>query len=217
MFWRLRGKQSLSQAICNLKNGVIEMDRVETSVDAGEHFAQSAPNTTAAVDQYYVGQNDTRPWGRWEVIDTDSPKNSFCDKHITVLPGKALSLQSHDHRNELWRVVKGQLEVVLNDQRLTLGEGEEVYLNVGDIHAMANLTDTPVVVFEHQGGAPKCVEADIKRYFDSNGRPTELGDNPIVLASLEIYKQVAADAAAVEARVAQAAALDANAPGARRG
>ena len=46
-------------------------------------------------------EHDERPWGCYDVLlDTDFTKV----KLITVAPGKRLSYQSHEHRQEQWVV-----------------------------------------------------------------------------------------------------------------
>jgi mannose-1-phosphate guanylyltransferase / mannose-6-phosphate isomerase len=140
---------------------------------------------------YKVGDTETRPWGAYVVtaVGSTGSGEEFCEKDITVNPGKILSLQSHIHRREHWRVVTGVLTVVLDGQVLTLNEGEDVNLPEGAIHAMANLSPSPVVVRERQEGT--CREEDIARYTDAYGRAdTPLPDDERGRASLAVYKDV---------------------------
>lgn len=150
-------------------------------------MAQMVPPNLAA---YNVGDRDTRPWGEYEVtaVGVNDSNEEYCEKKITVLPKQILSLQSHELRRELWRVVAGELTVVLNDRRVTLKAGEEIRVPLGSIHAMANTSDQPCVVFERQEGI--CREEDIRRYLDAYGRGVESTNTPIVEASLSVYRQV---------------------------
>lgn len=140
--------------------------------------------------EYHVGDHDTRPWGTYEVtaVGRNPAGEEVCEKKITVLPQQILSLQSHELRRELWRVVEGELTVVLNDRRITLKQGEDINVPLGSIHAMANLADSPCVVFERQEGT--CREEDIKRYLDVYGRGVEASTDPVVTASLAVYRDV---------------------------
>ncbi len=142
---------------------------------------------------YKKGDSDfSRGWGGYVVTDVGiNPKGEeFCEKDITVNQGQALSLQSHDHRRELWTVTKGVLTVVLDGQRLTLNAGESVNIAVGGIHCMANLSDDVCVVHEVQEGV--CREDDIHRFRDMYGRPAEVSDAPNVVSSLKIYDEILA-------------------------
>lgn len=139
---------------------------------------------------YQVGDHDTRPWGEYEVtaVGITASGEEYCEKKITVLPMQILSLQSHELRRELWRVTSGELTVILNDREITLQAGEEINVPLGSIHAMANISDAPCIVFERQEGI--CREADIKRYLDAYGRGVEDSKDPIVGASLATYTKV---------------------------
>lgn len=153
-------------------------------------MAQAASSTLA---EYNVGDRDTRPWGEYEVtaVGTTDSGEEYCEKKITVLPKQILSLQSHDLRREVWRVIEGQLTVVLNDTRHTLNAGQEIKVPLGSIHAMANVSAGPCVVFERQEGI--CREEDIRRYLDAYGRGVENTSDPVVVASLDVYKKVMAE------------------------
>lgn len=142
---------------------------------------------------YRIGDRDARPWGDYQVtaVGRNAAGEEVCEKKITVLPKQILSLQSHELRRELWRVVAGELTVILNDSRLTLKEGDEIHVPLGSIHAMANTASEPCVVFERQEGV--CREEDIKRYLDAYGRGVESSASPAVAASLAVYRAVMDD------------------------
>ena len=118
---------------------------------------------------YTIGDSDTRPWGRYEVIDVGVENGEeFCTKHITVNPGGVLSLQSHKLRREEWTVLQGELEVTRDAEVLNLKAGDMVTIPQGAVHRMANRSDAPVIVKEIQRGI--CREDDIERYEDIYGR-----------------------------------------------
>jgi mannose-6-phosphate isomerase-like protein (cupin superfamily) len=118
---------------------------------------------------YRPGETDTRPWGRWEVLQTGHEDGEeFCAKRITVIPGGVLSLQSHKGRRETWTVEAGVLEVTLNDDIHVLQKGETIDIPLGAKHRMANRGSVDAVVHEIQRGI--CREDDIIRYEDIYGR-----------------------------------------------
>ena len=144
-------------------------------------------------ERYRVGDMDIRPWGSYTVTAVgvkDSGEES-CVKEIQVNPGQILSLQSHEHRREHWKVISGVLTVVLDGERLTLKAGEDVRVPQGAIHCMANLAAVAVVVQEIQQGL--CREEDITRYIDAYGRHTAESTDPRVTKSVEVYKALLAD------------------------
>ncbi len=125
----------------------------------------AAPGADPVV-RYEVGESDTRPWGRWEVIGTGE---RYTVKRITVLPGQRLSLQYHHHRSEHWMVVDGAAEVELDGVNHRLGFGEHVFIPLGAKHRVRNGGDAPLVFVEVQVG-DLLDENDIVRVSDDYGR-----------------------------------------------
>lgn len=115
---------------------------------------------------YMRGQNDTRPWGTWEVIDCGE---GFCVKHITVNPGGILSLQLHHFRAEHWIIVKGKATITLGELEIIKNAGESVYIPVETKHRIQNNTDSVVEFVEVQCG-DNLDENDIVRFEDKYGR-----------------------------------------------
>ena len=107
-----------------------------------------------------------RPWGSYQRIDLG---NRFQVKRITVNPGGRLSLQKHFHRSEHWGVVSGTAEVTIGDKQILLHENESTYIQVGEIHRLANPGTEPLEVVEVQTG-DYLEEDDIIRYEDIYAR-----------------------------------------------
>ncbi|MBA5249680.1 MAG: mannose-1-phosphate guanylyltransferase/mannose-6-phosphate isomerase [Gammaproteobacteria bacterium] len=107
-----------------------------------------------------------RPWGTYTVLEE---ADGYKIKRIEVLPNKRLSLQSHQHRNEHWVVIKGRAEVINADKTLTLYENESTYIKAGDKHRLSNPADEDLVIIEVQVGS-YMGEDDIKRFDDVYGR-----------------------------------------------
>jgi mannose-6-phosphate isomerase-like protein (cupin superfamily) len=144
-------------------------------------------------ERYRVGDMDIRPWGSYTVtaVGIGETGEESCVKEIQVNPGQILSLQSHEHRREHWKVVSGVLTVVLDGERLTLKSGQDVRIPQGGIHCMANLGKKNVVVTEIQKGI--CREEDITRYMDAYGRGTAESEDPRVKKSISVYKELIAE------------------------
>jgi mannose-6-phosphate isomerase-like protein (cupin superfamily) len=128
---------------------------------------------TADMALYEVGERVERPWGHYVVTGVGALPDGgdYCEKILTVMPGKVLSLQSHDLRAETWRVIEGVMTALSGNATVTLKAGEDITLPKGIIHCMANLGDVPCVFHERQEGV--CREEDIHKYADAYGRETE--------------------------------------------
>ena len=105
---------------------------------------------------------DHRPWGYYRTI---SRGENFHVKIINVLPGKRLSLQSHEYRSEHWVVVAGTATVVINDKTFKLSTNESTYIQVGAKHMLQNSEAENLIIIEVQTGA-YLEEDDIERYDD---------------------------------------------------
>lgn len=127
--------------------------------------AAATPSPAGNV-RYAVGESDTRPWGRWEVVATG---DRYTVKRITVFPGHRLSLQFHHHRSEHWIVVEGRAAVELDGQGSELGAGEHVFIPLGARHRVRNPGDLALTFIEVQVGE-LLDENDIVRISDDYGR-----------------------------------------------
>ncbi|MGY6552312.1 MAG: mannose-1-phosphate guanylyltransferase/mannose-6-phosphate isomerase [Erythrobacter sp.] len=109
---------------------------------------------------------DRRPWGWFESLVTG---DRFQVKYIQVLPGAALSLQSHHHRAEHWIVVEGTASVTIGDTVQLLSENQSVYVPLGEKHRLENPGKVPLTLIEVQTGS-YLGEDDIVRYDDRYAR-----------------------------------------------
>ncbi len=57
-------------------------------------------------------EREIRPWGNFERF-TLNEKTTV--KIVTVNPGEAISLQTHEHRDEFWRVIRGLGTIRIGD------------------------------------------------------------------------------------------------------
>jgi len=109
---------------------------------------------------------EERPWGTFKVLEEGK---GFKVKLITVNPGKRLSLQSHNHRDEHWVVVCGEVQIEIDDQVLVKNAGEHVFIKREQKHRLSNPGSKVVHLIETQIGE-YLEEDDIIRYDDDFGR-----------------------------------------------
>lgn len=150
----------------------------------------SALSTKVQMPEYNVGDSHKRPWGEYLVtaVGTTMAGREYCEKNITIYPGKILSLQSHEMRWEKWKVIEGTLTVILEDKVMRLEPGQSVEIPLKAIHAMANTENVPCVVFERQEGT--CREDDIIRYVDAYGRRVLASVDSRIAASIAAYTEI---------------------------
>lgn len=117
-----------------------------------------------------------RPWGRYDVLDL-GPTHQV--KRITVEPGKRLSYQRHQRREEFCVIVTGRALFTLNDQESEHGSGEVLHVPRGAKHRVACVSDEPLVFIEVQHG-DYFGEDDIERFDDDFGRAGTTAPHRIV-------------------------------------
>lgn len=109
-------------------------------------------------------EKEVRPWGNFERFTLNE---SSTVKIITVSPDQELSLQTHEHRDEHWRVLVGSGTVVVGEQTLPASVGDTFYIPHGTKHRMAG-GPTGLQILEIAMG--QFDEADITRLEDTYGR-----------------------------------------------
>ena len=107
-----------------------------------------------------------RPWGEFKIVETT---HFFQTKIITLKPGKRLSLQSHEHRDEHWIVVSGLGTVQINDVIYPAQANSTFFVPRNNMHRLTNTGTTDLVVVEVQTG-DYFGEDDIERIEDDFGR-----------------------------------------------
>jgi mannose-1-phosphate guanylyltransferase/mannose-6-phosphate isomerase len=105
-----------------------------------------------------------RQWGYYDIL---LEGDGYLVKELTIMPGKYLSDQKHQHRSEEWLVVSGSIKAELqrvggNIRSLTLEVGDKITIPAKSWHHVGNTGDTPAKVIEVWMG-DKLLEEDIER------------------------------------------------------
>ncbi|MFA6969481.1 MAG: phosphomannose isomerase type II C-terminal cupin domain [Candidatus Paceibacterota bacterium] len=109
-------------------------------------------------------EKETRPWGDFERF-TLNEKTTV--KIITVNAGESISLQTHEHRDEFWRVLKGSGTIHIGDTENQAHEGSAFFCPRGSEHRVTGGVGGTVFLEIAFGDFD---EADIKRLEDRYGR-----------------------------------------------
>ena len=107
---------------------------------------------------------EERPWGVFRKFTDNKPSTV---KIITVKPNEELSLQSHNKREEFWKVLEGDGTFEVGDQKIIVEVGSEQYVPLKTKHKIiAGLEG--IEILEISFG--EFDEGDIIRYEDKYGR-----------------------------------------------
>lgn len=74
-----------------------------------------------------------KSWGKFQIIDVE--EESLVIK-VTLNPGHGMNYHSHENRDEVWNVVRGHGEVVLDGVRRDVGPGDVVHVPAGMKHTV---------------------------------------------------------------------------------
>jgi len=106
---------------------------------------------------------EERRWGEYKVLDYNQyeDENKSLTKHLTIRAGKAISYQKHNYRDEIWTIVDGEGELLLDGKVSRVQRGDVAYIMKGQLHAMHAITDLQFI--EVQIGM-ELAEEDIERF-----------------------------------------------------
>lgn len=153
-------------------------DRNETNIPEAEAFVDipkvkfvygvggtdkknSSSHLVSAVrDEEIVKRN----WGEFRVIYyVQNETTEIKVKELVVNPGASLSMQRHQHRDEVWFLKQGEgkIDFGLNELRPIL-PNKFYYIGKGHWHRLVNSGNEPLHIIEVQQGT-YCIEEDIQR------------------------------------------------------
>lgn len=101
----------------------------------------------------YVEKINDRPmyeemvWGEYRVTDYGEYKDKTrsLTKHMFIQEGRYISYQSHSKRDEIWTIVDGNGEVIIEGHGRTLRRGDVVYILAGQKHALRAMSDVHMI------------------------------------------------------------------------
>jgi mannose-1-phosphate guanylyltransferase/mannose-1-phosphate guanylyltransferase/mannose-6-phosphate isomerase len=109
-------------------------------------------------------QKEERPWGEFERFTMNEQTTV---KLITVNEDQAFSLQTHEHRDEFWRVVSGTGTIRIGDTETSAAQGDTFFV---PRHAEHRATGGPGGLTFLEIAFGEFDEGDIRRLEDKYGR-----------------------------------------------
>lgn len=105
---------------------------------------------------------EERRWGRYRVLDYVKYPDGreVLTKRIFIAAGRNLSYQYHSLRDEVWTVVSGNGDAILDDRRISLAAGDVLTIPKERKHSVRAETDLEII--EVQTGT-QLIEEDIVR------------------------------------------------------
>ncbi|MBO1626015.1 sugar phosphate nucleotidyltransferase [Bacillus arachidis] len=105
---------------------------------------------------------EEKRWGSYRVLDYSKTEKKLktLTKRIEMLPGKNISYQFHHKRKEVWTIISGSGEFILNDKLYSIKTGDVLQIPLGAKHGVKAITTLEFI--EVQIGT-ELVEEDIIR------------------------------------------------------
>ncbi|WP_394186715.1 sugar phosphate nucleotidyltransferase [Metabacillus halosaccharovorans] len=128
---------------------------------------EKSPNIKEIVNSYdQRPMYEERRWGWYKVLDHTKFEDGteVLTKRIGILKGKNLSYQMHNHRSEVWTIIKGEGEFALNGDVRLVKSGDVIEVPKGALHALRANKDIELI--EVQTGT-ELIEEDIIRIYMS--------------------------------------------------
>lgn len=127
---------------------------------ANKEASRSLKKAISNLDQRPMYEE--RRWGTYRVLDFVKMDDGqeVLTKRIHLDTGKNISYQKHENRSEVWTIISGEGELILNEQRSLVRAGSVVEIPVGMRHGIKAQTDLQFI--EVQIGSP-LIEEDIIR------------------------------------------------------
>ena len=111
-----------------------------------------------------MNEVESRPWGNFVNLTMNE---NVTVKLIWVDKGKKNSLQTHENRDEYWRVMKGKVNAYIEDSIHTLNEGDVARIKDRQKHRFEGLDNENLILEISRG---EFDEEDVVRLEDDYGR-----------------------------------------------
>lgn len=153
-----------------------ELDIPIVALGVRDAVIAACPDGILVSDKYassqirpYVDQISQRPmyevrqWGSYRVLNYMSHKDgrNSMTKHLCIDAGKNLSYQRHKNRDEIWTVVEGTGDLLINGHVRNVRCGDVAYIEKGSMHSIHAATELHLI--EVQIGT-ELAEEDIERF-----------------------------------------------------
>ncbi|RXZ81465.1 cupin domain-containing protein [Paenibacillaceae bacterium] len=170
----LSGNSQDSHLINELDIPIVVMGLSNIIVAAGPDGILVSDKAASTGIKQAIGQFEDRPmfeerrWGYYRVIDyvKYAAGNEVLTKRICIRKGRNLSYQYHEKRSEVWTIVAGSGEAIINERLQRVAPGDVLLIEKGCRHSVR--ADEDLEIIEVQTGSELVEEDIIRSYMDWN-------------------------------------------------
>lgn len=90
---------------------------------------------------------EEKSWGTFNIINMEIGENNIqsLTVKIEMKQDKCFSYHSHQHRDEIWIILSGKGEIIINEEQRGVTAGEVIRVNAGDRHKLKAITELSLV------------------------------------------------------------------------
>ncbi len=122
-----------------LKNCVVAASADGILVSDKEQSSYIKPFVDAIDQQIMFAE---KSWGSYRVIDVQEESLTVL---VTLNPNNKMNYHSHEHRDEVWTVISGEGEAVIDDVRQKVSSGDVITMQAGCKHTIIAKTELKLV------------------------------------------------------------------------
>lgn len=153
------GNATISQDCCNvhvineLDIPILCMGLKDTVVSASPDGILVSDKEQSSYIKPYVDKMDNiimfaeKSWGSFKVLDIE---NESMVIKVTLKHGNRMNYHSHENRDEIWNVIKGQGRVIVDGMEQVIMTGDVITIKAGYKHTV--IADTELKIIEVQLG-----------------------------------------------------------------
>lgn len=147
-----------------IKENILEVPAEDTNIEFVFGVGgNTKKNSSSSILENWTNPRTDRPWGYYRVLyQVEGTKV----KELTIEPGKSLSLQKHNNRQEFWHVSSGKCAVEqghTNSSTVELKKHSQIIIPTSSWHRLYNPFEEPCKIIEIQFGK-NCDENDLERF-----------------------------------------------------
>ena len=130
--------------VMGLKDVVVSASTDGILVSDIEQSARIKPFVDAINQQVMFAE---KSWGTYKVIDVEEESMTI---KVTLKAGQRMNYHSHEHRDEVWTIIKGSGKTIVDGMEQKVSAGDVITMDAGCKHTI--IADTELQIIEVQLG-----------------------------------------------------------------
>ncbi|MFI3237423.1 MAG: sugar phosphate nucleotidyltransferase [Lachnospiraceae bacterium] len=136
-----------------LENVIVSASPEGILVSDKEHSSYIKPYVDSIQQKIMFAE---KSWGSFRILDVEPNSNTI---KVTLTAGNRMNYHAHQHRSEVWNIISGEGEVILDGIKRPIIAGESIQIPIGCKHTI--IASTQLKLIEVQCGENISVEDKI--------------------------------------------------------